>query len=67
MPRVQAADTVVRNLKRLDRQAVQTLQAQHNVNLHAAEDECDAYLDEDEPNPMISVIDSEEFFDRYFD
>lgn len=57
------ADAVCHDTNRLSTRDVRELQYAHNVNLC---DECDGWLDGDIAEPgMVSIISSEEFFERY--
>ena len=60
---VDYTDTIFHDSSRLGLDTLRELQDAHNVN-HC--DECDSWLDQDIAHPgMVSIISSDEFFERY--
>ena len=60
---IDSVDTIVRDPRRLSESDIRELQDTHNVN-HC--DDCDAWLDDTvQDSGMVSIIDEDEFFQRY--
>lgn len=62
----QRADMIGDDCERLPLGEVTELQNQLNVNAMDAEDNGETWLDEEIPVACVSIIDEDEFFQRYF-
>lgn len=63
---VRFADHVIMDTNRLQKEEVIELQDQMNCNLLDAEDNGETWLNGEIPVSHVTVIDEDEFFNRYF-
>lgn len=60
------SDHVAMDTNRLQKEEVIELQNQMNCNILDAEDNGETWLDDEIPVAHVSIIDEDEFFNRYF-